>query len=155
MEKTFITGSTAFFDKIEGFVSKDIDIIYLDKLSRIGMCKLISYPTHCSFQYADLPKEKIIKYVLKHNIVGASVGFLVPDYAKHLNLTIDDIKTVYPLLEQLDEKHYYAKIIADAYVENNDFTLTEDQLLAAYNSYLTSRGKDPIDKIIYKTEEDD
>ena len=40
----------------------------------------------------------------------------------------------------MDSKHTYEKIIADAYIENNGFFLTDEQRDMAYNEYKKTRN---------------
>ena len=56
-------------------------------------------------------------------------------FIKELGITIEDLKRLEPLLECLDEKHKYERIIYFSYIENNDFYLTETQLDQAYKIY--------------------
>ena len=51
------------------------------------------------------------------------------------NLTINHLKKLSPLIDFLDDKHRYEKIIFESYIENNDFFLTEEQRLKAYLEY--------------------
>lgn len=61
--------------------------------------------------------------------------FLVPEFAKYLNVSIDDLKMLQPLIDSIDEMHEYERIIYNAYIQNNGFFLTEDQLQTAYDTY--------------------
>ena len=67
---------------------------------------------------------------------GMVIGkFLVLEFINELNMTIEDLKTLKPLIERLDEKHLYEKVIYDSYIQNNDFYLTQEQLDEAYKIY--------------------
>lgn len=61
--------------------------------------------------------------------------FLVPEFNKEIGFTISHLKQLKPLVDKLDNKHLYEKVIYDSYILNNDFYLTEDQLMQAYNEY--------------------
>ena len=65
--------------------------------------------------------------------------FLIPEFNKKIGFTIDDLPKIKPLIDRLDEKHIYEKIIYESYLENNSFTLTEDQRLKAYKKYKETR----------------
>ena len=68
--------------------------------------------------------------------------FLVPSVARDLGLTIDDLRRLEDTVSSLDELHTYEKIIFHAYLENNDFVLTEDQRVEAFNTYSNNRHYD-------------
>jgi hypothetical protein len=51
--------------------------------------------------------------------------FLIPEFNELINFTIDDLPRLEPLLNRLDDKHKYEKIIYDSYIENNAFVLTD------------------------------
>lgn len=61
--------------------------------------------------------------------------FLIPEFNEKFGITIEDLKGLSSLLDRLDDKHLYEKIIYDAYIENNDFSLTDEQRQNAYNEY--------------------
>jgi hypothetical protein len=65
--------------------------------------------------------------------------YLVPEILHYFNFTIDDLKQLQPLIDNLDKSHLYEKIIYDGYIENNDFYLTDIQLDNAYKSYKDAR----------------
>ena len=39
----------------------------------------------------------------------------------------------------MDDKHKYEKLIYDAYLKNNDFVLTDEQRIDAFNEYKKER----------------
>ena len=61
--------------------------------------------------------------------------FLIPEVANEIGFTISDLKKLEPLVNQLDDKHKYEKVIFYAYLENNEFSLTGEQLTKAYLEY--------------------
>jgi hypothetical protein len=82
-----------------------------------------------------MAKEELIA-LHGENVSGILLGkFLVPDFAKEIDLTIEDLKCLSHLLEKLDEKHTYEKIIFNSYLENGDFYLTDEQRNRAYEEY--------------------
>lgn len=83
--------------------------------------------------------DEFIDITLQRNFPMEVGKFLVPDFIKELNVTIKDIKRLKPLIENLDEKHLYEKVIYDSYIENNDFFLTDEHLNKAYEIYLKYR----------------
>ena len=65
--------------------------------------------------------------------------FLVKEFIDETKLTIEHLKRLQPLVEKLDDKHLYEKIIYDSYIINNDFYLTDQQLHLAYKEYIKYR----------------
>ena len=70
--------------------------------------------------------------------------FLVPSVARDLGLTIDDLRRLEDTVSSLDEAHTYEKIIFHAYLENNDFILTDVQREEAFRIYNNSRHYDKL-----------
>ena len=67
--------------------------------------------------------------------------FLVPAFVEAIGFTIEDLKKLQPLADNLDDKHKYEKVIYDSYIQNNDFTLTDEQLQKAYLEYKHNKRK--------------
>ena len=65
--------------------------------------------------------------------------FLSPEFAEYIGLTIEELKRLKPMFDDIDEKHKYEKVIFDSYVENNGFFLTDEQRLRAYDEYKRER----------------
>lgn len=65
--------------------------------------------------------------------------FLIPEFNEYINFTIDDLKSILHIFENMDSKHSYEKIIAESYIENNGFFLTDKQRRKAYAEYKKSR----------------
>ena len=71
-----------------------------------------------------------------------SVGkWLVPEFCEEVGFGVDDLPKLQPLIDCLDERHMYEKIIYEAYLENKSFTLTDEQRKKAYELYLSARNK--------------
>lgn len=137
--KEFIVGSTAFFLGQENFIPGDIDVFALvdnpKDFKNSRQIRLLGKPHRCIFEYRRMSKLEFILFNMKSNC-GMVIGkFLVPDVANELKMTIDDLKMLEPLLDKLDEKHSYERLIYDYYIENNDFTLTKSQLDNVYEEY--------------------
>ena len=142
MKYRFITGSNAFFTKFDDFKSKDIDVLIIDdKPTEYKDYRQIHLTKgKCVFEWRNMSSDEFINFALEHqNPPMQMIKFLTPDFIKHINLTIDQLKKLQPLVDNLDEKHSYAKIIYDAYISNNSFTLTDDQLKEAYEEYKLKR----------------
>ena len=137
-----ITGSTHFFKNIEGFKSKDIDYLYIiepEKAIGFKFVKQISGHNKCEFFIVKQPKEQLITWDIEHSPAMVLARYLTPEFVKAFNITIDDLKTLKPLKDRLDDKHKYLGTIYDAYLENKDFTLTDKQREAAYYLYKSAR----------------
>ena len=61
--------------------------------------------------------------------------FLVPAFVEYIGLTIDDLRSLAPLVGKLDEKHKYEEIIFFSYLENGRFELTQEQLVTELEKY--------------------
>lgn len=82
-----------------------------------------------------MPIDEFIDYTLNSRLPMEIGKFLVPEIAEYLGCTIDHLKRLKPVIERIDEKHLYEKIIYDSYIKNNGFYLTNEQLDEAYLEY--------------------
>ncbi len=147
--KRFLIGSKAIFSGYKNFddITTDTDILIIDD-------KPTDYDIET--QYHD-PDDDTIHYIrwknmskdelLFHHVHNVYMGtfiqkFLVPEYAEYLNLTIDELKSMERLLEFMDSKHEYEKVVFHAYVENNGFFLTPEQKEEAFQVYKKCRVKE-------------
>lgn len=139
-DKHIVVGSNAFFKCYDDFKPHDSDILVLvDDLYNNLTNLQIRLKGNCQFVWKKLSPEKFIEYHKKHK-VGIYLGkFLVPEFVNEIGFTIEHLKQLEFLLELLDEKHLYEKIIYNAYIENNDFCLTDKQRLNAYIKYKKER----------------
>lgn len=137
----FSVGSIAFFDRYPDFKPHDTDILKFVENSEFKNYRQISvFNNFCIFEWRKMPKKELLDIHLQINC-GIIVGkFLVPEVASYLGLTIEDLKTLKPLIDRLNEKHKYEEIIYNAYIKNNAFVLTDEQRLEAYNEYKKERG---------------
>lgn len=135
-----LVGSNVFFKDIEGFNSKDIDILELvDNPTDFKYLRQFRFKDKCIFQWKRMTPEKFIEVTLQNNTPMEIGKFLVPDFIKEIGITIDHLKQLSVLIEHLDDNHKYEKVIYDSYIANNDFILTDEQLNEAYNTYLKYR----------------
>ena len=145
--KRFVIGSKVFFDKYEDFNPVDTDILIIET----DNSKLYdAYPQTSYWDeenrihtvvWANISKEELFNYHLYDCYAGRYIQkFLCPEYVKYFNITIDELKSLHRLIDILDYEHTYVKIIYDAYIANNDFVLTDEQLDAAYAEYKRTRG---------------
>ena len=132
----FLVGSQYFFTGFEGFHPKDIDILYLeDSPQNYDICRQLTGKGKCIFYWRRLTPDDFIEHTLHKNLPIAIGKFLVPEFSKEIGFTIDHLKKLLKLAQELDDKHKYEKIIFDFYIQNGDFFLTKDQLDAAYAEY--------------------
>lgn len=131
-----LVGSNVFFRKIEGFTSKDTDILELvDNPISFKNVRQIKFKNKCVFQWRKMPINEFIDITLSRNFPMEMGKFLVPEFIELFNLTISDLKKLQPLVDMLDDKHKYEEIIYNSYIENNNFYLSDEQLKNAYNVY--------------------
>lgn len=132
----FLVGSQYFFNKFEDFQPKDIDHLELvDNPTFFKNSLQITGQGKCLFQWRRMTSDEFVSITLKNNLPMAIGKFLVPEFNKEIGFTIDHLKQLQPLIDNLDDKHLYEKVIYDAYIQNNDFYLTDEQLLNSYKEY--------------------
>lgn len=135
-----LVGSTVFFKDIEGFASKDTDILeFVDNPTDFKNVRQFKFPDKCVFQWRKMPIDELIDITLSRNFPMEIGKFLVPEFIKEFELSIDDLKRLEPIINKLDDKHKYEEVIYNSYVENNAFYLTDKQLKNAYEIYLKYR----------------
>lgn len=135
-----IVGSRAFFNGMDGFKPSDEDYVVLMEMhnQRFKNQMQIRYGDRCIFFWIEKSKEEMIDYLLKSNDPLQVGKFLVPVFAKRLNITIDDLAQFKPLIDKLDDHHQYIRVIYEAYIANGDFILTDEQRLNAFEVYKNS-----------------
>ena len=135
-----LMGSRYFFSCYPDFQSKDIDEIEIVETNDFSYMRQITGRGRCLFLMRKQPsKEHYIDYALKSN-VGMVVGkFLIPELCAEIGFGIEDLPRLRPLIDKLDYKHAYEKIIYDSYLLNGSFSLTAQQREEAYKSYRQSR----------------
>lgn len=136
-----ITGSRAFFDGVKGFKPHDNDYVCFVNKDDASF-DLVGYdikPGECIFNIVNYSKNELIEKFLNRKGSTFVCFFLVPEIISKIGLTIGDLKRVKPIRDKLNGTHTYLGIIYDAYIENNSFTLTNEQLEKAYDEYVKSR----------------
>ena len=133
----FLVGSRAFFEGMEGFEPHDYDWLYvMDSFGSLKKSRLIMHADGADkILIPKMTKTQYIKDCIDSDF-GMSVGkMFVPEFAKYIKLTPKDLKKLEAYMDKLDDSHSYYKIIYDAYIDNNDFTLTDEQRQAAFEQY--------------------
>ena len=139
MTQTFLVGSRAFFAGMEGFQPSDRNILRLVSNPAYKAGKELTGRRTNVFTYTRETAKQMIENTLASGKTIKVGKFLVPDVAHTLGLTITDLQKLQPLISRLGNKQSYQKIIFNAYIENNNFKLTQEQRQAAYEAYLTAR----------------
>lgn len=131
-----LVGSRAFFEGLNDFKSKDTDILELvDNPTGFKYQRQFKFKDKCVFQWKRMSADEFIRVTLERNFPMEVGKFLVPDFINEIGISIHDMENLKPLIDSLDDKHKYEKIIYDSYLLNKDFYLTEEQIKDAYKIY--------------------
>lgn len=138
--KEFKMGSKYFFSCYKDFKPHDEDILGLMSKGLSGKKSfLFRKDGKDLILYPILTKEEYIQEDIKLNDPIRVGKYLIPEFVEFIDFTIDDLKLFSKHFDNLDSKHKYEKIIYDAYVENDDFVLTDAQRRKAYEEYKKAR----------------
>lgn len=138
--KKITIGSNIFFKDYIDYISHDIDYIVFEdnpKQYKNFMHINLTCKGSDTFYYRNMSKQEFIDYELKHcsKVPMAAGKLLVPELCEYKNITIEDLKLFQFAFEKMDAKHSYEKLIFDSYIQNNSFTLTDEQRNEAYKLY--------------------
>lgn len=138
-----IVGSRAFFKGMPGFEPSDEDYVVLMDLhnKRFKNQMQVRMGDRCIFFWIEKSKEEMIDYLLKSNDPMQVGKFLVPVFAERLDITIDDLQKLKPVIDALDDRHKYLAIVYEAYLANGKFELTDSQRAEAFEVYKSARNK--------------
>lgn len=136
-------GSSYFFDIYDDYKLKDNDELHIvDEFifpNKVCM-NMRLFDGNDIFIFKNTDKQEYINDVYESG-VNMKVGkFLIPEFNKYINFTIDDLKSLQPIFDNMDEKHTYERVICESYLKNGDFFLTDEQRREAYKEYKRSRG---------------
>lgn len=141
-----ITGSAYFFSSMPGFSPKDKDYVsYQEHPVKFKLLRQITKPGMDLFIYnKDLTFEEHVRYLTARDSKVPPMSlcnYLNNDFIKMFfgSITIEQLKQLQPLVDKMDWKHRYLVMIYNFYIENNSFTLTDEQRLEAYNRYKAER----------------
>lgn len=142
----YLMGSSYFFSCYEDFVPHDIDEIEIVETDKFQHKRQITGKGRCYFQLRKKDSyEDYLEWDISTNL-GMNVGkWLVPEFCAAVGFPVEELFRLQPMIDILDDKHKYEEIIYNAYVTNNSFTLTDEQRLAAYNSYRAARGLSTVE----------
>ena len=135
--KTFEIGSKVFFKEYPDYIIKDNDeLCIMDSFEFETNVMNAKFPDNKDvFFYRNMDKYGFIMDALNSGFPMRIGKFLVPEFANYLQMNIDDLKYLEPLILDIDDKHKYEKIIFDSYIKNDSFTLTKEQRDEAYIIY--------------------
>ena len=136
-------GSSYFFDIYDDYKLKDNDELHIvDEFifpNKVCM-NMRLFDGNDIFIFKNTDKQEYINDVYESG-VNMKVGkFLIPEFNKYINFTIDDLKSLQPIFDNMDKKHTYERVIFESYLKNGDFFLTDEQRMEAYKEYKRSRG---------------
>ena len=136
-------GSSYFFDIYDDYKLKDNDELHIvdEFIFPNKVCMNMKlFDGNDIFIFKNTDKQEYINDVYESG-VNMKVGkFLIPEFNKYINFTIDDLKSLQPIFDNMDEKHTYERVIFESYLKNGDFFLTDEQRMEAYKEYKRSRG---------------
>jgi len=136
----FQMGSSVFFSSFPGYKPKDRDelVIMSDWLFPTNSMRMVDGDKDI-FLYRKMSKNAFIDDALTSGVPMRAGKFLVPSFAFYLGMNIGDLKRLQPLIDEIDEKHTYERIIYEAYLKNGGWWLTSEQLAKAYDEYKRTR----------------
>ena len=133
-------GSDYFFQWIKGFEPNDIDYIELvDNPTKFKYVCHIRGMGKCIFYWKRMSVNEFIEYTINNCSTMAAGKFLVKEFCDEIGFTINDLKALKGTFDKIDDKHKYQRIIYNYYLQNNSFTLTNEQLYEAYKEYIKYR----------------
>ena len=116
-----IVGSNAFFRSIDGFVSKDTDILELiDKPIGFKIFRQIKFPNKCVFQWKRMSPQEFIDVTIKNNTPMEVGKFLVQEFNNEIGFTIDDLKQLDLLINKFLIESQTANSTQQYFKEIND-----------------------------------
>lgn len=142
MTKTIKIGSAVFFSEFNDYKQKDDDEMVIQE-------KWLPHKIHVLnlkkdgkdiFFWSPLSKEEFIKDTIDSNVAMRVGKFIIPEFCNYIGFEISEYEKLKDVFDNLDEKHRYEIIIRDAYIENNSFTLTDEQRMKAYQEYKKERN---------------
>lgn len=138
--KEFKIGSSIFFGSYSDYIQKDIDILAITDLPLFGKSMMNMKLKDKDIFFMCIEENSVMLDNTLESGVNMRAGkFLSPEFAEYIGLTIEELKKLKPMFDDIDEKHMYEKVIFDSYIKNNGFFLTNEQRLMAYEEYKRKR----------------
>lgn len=143
-----LVGSCYFFQNYPDFVPHDTDYIILTdtnpfpfiKKEKWRRIRMYGKDMRDVLYVQWLTKDEFLTEIGEDDVPSMALGkFLIPEFNELIGLTIEDLPRLQPLVDRIDWRHTYERIIYNAYLENQSFTLTKEQRDAAYEDYKRTR----------------
>lgn len=131
-------GSGAFFKNFPDYVEKDRDFLVLCEKELIPGKLIINMRKDKDdvFFMWNCGKDELIRRHSGFTFSPMAAGkFLVPEVIQELGIQISDLEILRNVVERLDDKHSYEKVIYNSYIENGNTNLTPEQLEKAWEEY--------------------
>lgn len=134
--RQYLMGSSYFFGCFKDFKSHDVDYIILEDNPKDYInVKNIRGRGQDIFYWRKMDPKEFIEITLAGKTPMQLGKFLIPEVVEAIGFTIEDLKLLEPLVFRLDNKHLYERIIYYSYINNNKFSLTNEQRIQAYQVY--------------------
>ena len=129
----FRVGSSYFFG--EGHDIDEVEFTEHPKLFKNVMQFRKKDKTRCLFIWRKMDPDEFVEYTLNSRLPMEVGKFLVPEVADYLGITMEHLKQLRPVVDRLDKKHEYERVIYEAYMKNGGMFLTPEQRDLAYLVY--------------------
>lgn len=138
-----LTGSSVFFKDYLDFNPTDTDYIILIE-NPTCFKNLIHFKSKMKkediFVWRKMCVDEFIQVTYEYDLPMSICKFLTPEFNKQIGFTIDRLPELQGLVDKLEGKHSYLRIIYESYLANNDFVLTDEQRDVAYALYKNFRN---------------
>lgn len=137
--KDILVGSRSFFGSMPYFNSKDTDYVRFEKLPDGEIYqRLVGWKTDY-FIFGTTDKEVLLDFIESTGDYLHVAPFLSPAVCKIIGFRPEELPRIEKYVKLVPPKYRYYEKIYNAYVENDDFYLTEEQRAAAYKVYREAR----------------
>lgn len=139
---SFKMGSSYFFDNMEGYVIKDRDELHIMDEFIFPDTNVVKFKNGVNdiFMYRNMSKDEFIKDTLESGVNMRIGKFLIPEFCEYIGFEIKDYEKLKDMFENIESRHHYEILIRDAYIQNNSFTLTDEQRQYIYEDYLKHKN---------------
>lgn len=141
MDKTFSIGATAFFKDIPEYKGKPDTLVLEDDPQGYEHYSQSTEEGCLTVKWARKSKADFLAYAKRGTATAYEFGkFIIPGFIEEYALTMDDVEDLYAHFEpKMRIRLHYQKYIMQAYRDNGGFTLTDEQLAAAFETYKQGR----------------
>ena len=140
LSEKFLMGSCYFFDGMPDFSPKDRDyVVFVDEPIMFKDVMNMRGKTDDIFYWRKMSPDEFIKVTLSSGTPMQIGKFLVREVAQYLGFNINHLEQLKSVIDNIDDKHLYEKVIFDSYLKNGEFVMTDEQRLSAYEVYRTAK----------------